>query len=52
MQSAHVRKGLPQYISNVLMKFNAKLGGTTARVPGVSARLQLTLSYTYVSPES
>ncbi|KAE8152713.1 Piwi domain-containing protein [Aspergillus avenaceus] len=31
LQSAHVVKGNPQYISNVLMKVNAKLGGTTAR---------------------
>jgi eukaryotic translation initiation factor 2C len=37
MQSAHVAKNNPQYISNVLMKINAKLGGTTARaVPRVS----------------
>ncbi|KAI9370101.1 ribonuclease H-like domain-containing protein [Aspergillus egyptiacus] len=32
LQSAHVVKNNPQYISNVLMKVNAKLGGTTARV--------------------
>ncbi|OJJ51616.1 hypothetical protein ASPZODRAFT_435068 [Penicilliopsis zonata CBS 506.65] len=31
LQSAHVSKANPQYISNVLMKVNAKLGGTTAR---------------------
>lgn len=37
MQSAHVAKNNPQYISNVLMKINAKLGGTTARaIPRVS----------------
>ena len=36
MQNAHIKKKQPQYISNVLMKFNAKLGGATARVPGVS----------------
>ncbi|KAL4991381.1 Piwi domain-containing protein [Aspergillus falconensis] len=37
MQSAHVAKNNPQYISNVLMKINAKLGGTTARaIPKVS----------------
>lgn len=32
MQNAHVRKCQGQYISNVLMKFNAKLGGTTSKV--------------------
>ncbi|OGM41385.1 eukaryotic translation initiation factor 2c [Aspergillus bombycis] len=32
LQSAHVAKANPQYISNVLMKVNAKLGGTTARI--------------------
>lgn len=31
LQSAHVVKKNPQYVSNVLMKINAKLGGTTAR---------------------
>ena len=36
MQNAHVAKCAPQYISNVLMKFNAKLGGVTARVATVS----------------
>lgn len=37
LQAAHVAKNNPQYISNVLMKINAKLGGTTARaVPKVS----------------
>ncbi|KAB8071607.1 Piwi domain-containing protein [Aspergillus leporis] len=37
LQSAHVAKANPQYISNVLMKVNAKLGGTTARaVPKVT----------------
>ncbi|MCJ1471702.1 hypothetical protein MMC13_000342, partial [Lambiella insularis] len=34
MQNAHVRRAQGQYISNVLMKFNAKLGGTTCRVAG------------------
>ncbi|KAL2868227.1 putative eukaryotic translation initiation factor eIF-2C4 [Aspergillus lucknowensis] len=37
LQAAHVAKNNPQYISNVLMKVNAKLGGTTARaVPKVT----------------
>lgn len=31
LQAGHVTKGNPQYVSNVLMKVNAKLGGTTAR---------------------
>jgi len=34
MQYAHVQKAQGQYISNVCMKFNAKLGGTTARAIG------------------
>lgn len=38
VQNLHVQKSQPQYISNVLMKFNAKLGGTTAKVASVSAR--------------
>lgn len=31
LQAGHVAKGNPQYVSNVLMKVNAKLGGTTTR---------------------
>lgn len=31
MQAAHVRKANPQYCSNVCMKLNAKLGGTTCK---------------------
>lgn len=31
MQAAQVQKGNPQYYSNVLMKVNAKLGGTTSQ---------------------
>ncbi|KAH6682517.1 Piwi domain-containing protein [Halenospora varia] len=31
----HVRKAQPQYCSNVCMKLNAKLGGTTCKVVGV-----------------
>lgn len=35
LQARQVQKGNPQYYSNVLMKFNAKLGGATAQVePG------------------
>lgn len=34
MQYAHVQKCQAQYISNVCMKFNAKLGGVTARAVG------------------
>jgi eukaryotic translation initiation factor 2C len=34
MQFAHVQKCQGQYISNVCMKFNAKLGGTTCRSVG------------------
>jgi eukaryotic translation initiation factor 2C len=29
---AHVQKAAPQYCSNVCMKLNAKLGGTTCKV--------------------
>jgi hypothetical protein len=29
---AHVQKAQPQYCSNVAMKVNAKLGGTTCKV--------------------
>ena len=32
MQAVHVAKNNPQYHSNVCMKFNAKLGGTTNKV--------------------
>lgn len=34
MQYAHILKAQPQYISNVCMKFNAKLGGQTGRAVG------------------
>lgn len=34
MRSVHVKKASPQYASNVCMKFNAKLGGTTNMVGG------------------
>lgn len=36
MINKHVVAAQPQYMSNVLMKINAKLGGTTARVKAVS----------------
>lgn len=32
VQSSHVMKNAPQYCSNVLMKFNCKLGGTTSAI--------------------
>ncbi|KAI9685409.1 MAG: hypothetical protein M1822_004540 [Bathelium mastoideum] len=35
MQAAHVLKCQAQYISNVCMKFNAKLGGFTSRAVGI-----------------
>ncbi|BCR96143.1 putative eukaryotic translation initiation factor eIF-2C4 [Aspergillus luchuensis] len=31
LQAGHVNRGNPQYVSNVLMKVNAKLGGVTSR---------------------
>ncbi|KAK4999709.1 Protein argonaute [Elasticomyces elasticus] len=37
MQYAHVQKCQAQYISNVCMKFNAKLGGTTCRAIGTKS---------------
>ena len=39
VQSAHVMKNAPQYCSNVLMKFNCKLGGTTSTIKSVSISL-------------
>ena len=36
VQSANVVKNQPQYCSNVLMKFNCKLGGTTSTIKSVS----------------
>jgi len=32
VQASHVLKNAPQYCSNVLMKFNCKLGGTTSAI--------------------
>ncbi|KAA6409085.1 MAG: eukaryotic translation initiation factor 2c [Lasallia pustulata] len=42
VQNLHVQKCAPQYLSNVLMKFNAKLGGTTAKVASKSPLGQFT----------
>ncbi len=36
VQASHVIKNAPQYCSNVLMKFNCKLGGTTSAIKAVS----------------
>ena len=45
MQAAQVSKGNPQYYSNVLMKVNAKLGGsTTQAVPGQGSAFSGTFS--------
>lgn len=38
MNKVHVQKAQPQYCSNVCMKLNAKLGGTTSRVAGKDAK--------------
>lgn len=37
VQASQVMKVNAQYMSNVCMKFNAKLGGATARVAGVKS---------------
>ncbi|KAL8404858.1 hypothetical protein RB594_009658 [Gaeumannomyces avenae] len=36
LQAVHVRKNQPQYSTNVAMKVNAKLGGQTCKLKGVS----------------
>ncbi|KAI1815099.1 Piwi-domain-containing protein [Poronia punctata] len=38
LQAGHVKQCKPQYISNVAMKVNAKLGGSTCRVAPANAR--------------
>lgn len=45
MQNAHVKRAQSQYISNLLMKVNAKLGGVTARVQGVCILTYMTFAY-------
>jgi eukaryotic translation initiation factor 2C len=37
MLVAHIKKAQPQYCSNVCMKLNAKLGGTTSLIAAVSS---------------
>ncbi|KAI9755711.1 MAG: hypothetical protein M1815_004706 [Lichina confinis] len=39
VQAAHCLKSAPQYLSNVCMKFNAKLGGSTSRIAGKHPQL-------------
>jgi eukaryotic translation initiation factor 2C len=39
LQSAHVQKAQDQYISNVCMKVNAKLGGATCKAVGLLAKI-------------
>lgn len=38
VQYSHAQKAQPQYISNVTMKFNAKLGGATCRAIGPNTK--------------
>lgn len=53
VQSAHVRKNQDQYISNVCMKVNAKLGGTTSQVRVSSTSpLKLTLAQLLIDCDS
>lgn len=40
MNVAHVIKGQPQYCSNVCMKLNAKLGGTTSKIPDAKGSIK------------
>lgn len=41
MLAAHVQKAQPQYCSNVCMKLNAKLGGTTSLLSAVSIPIKI-----------
>lgn len=43
VQGSNVLKNQPQYCSNVLMKFNCKLGGTTSTIKAVRPPLSLTV---------
>lgn len=43
VQASNVMKNAPQYCSNVLMKFNCKLGGTTCSIKAVSQSLSFLL---------
>lgn len=53
VQYAHVRKNQDQYISNVCMKVNAKLGGTTSQVRVSSTSpLKLTLAQLLIDCDS
>lgn len=45
MNCAHVAKAQPQYCSNVCMKLNAKLGGTTCKVFDKTAPLNWSSSF-------
>lgn len=53
VQSSHVRKNQDQYFSNVCMKVNAKLGGTTSQVRVSSTSpLKLTLAQLLIDCDS
>lgn len=53
VQSSHLRKNQDQYLSNVCMKVNAKLGGTTSQVRVRSTSpLKLTLAQLLIDCDS